>query len=64
MALIARRGWSGIDVSAVWEMPTILIGSVAQIREDLEARRERFGLSYLLTSDGDLPVLTKIIASL
>jgi probable F420-dependent oxidoreductase len=63
-ALIARRGWSGIDVSAVWEMPTILIGSVAQIREDLEARHERFGLSYLLTSDGDLPVLTKIIASL
>lgn len=45
-------------------MPTILIGSVARIREDLEARRERFGLSYLLTSDRSLPALTRIIASL
>jgi probable F420-dependent oxidoreductase len=63
-ALIAERGWGGIDVSAVWEMPTILIGSVAQIREDLLARRERFGLSYLVTPDRDLPALTKIIASL
>jgi probable F420-dependent oxidoreductase len=63
-ALIARRGWSGIDAGAVWQMPTILIGSVAQIREDLHARRERFGLSYLVTSDQALPVLTEIIAGL
>ena len=61
---MARRGWGAIDVSAVWEMPTILIGSVAQIKEDLLARRERFGLSYLVTPDRDLPALTKIIASL
>jgi hypothetical protein len=45
-------------------MPTIFIGSVAQIREDLQARRERFGLSYLVTSDRALPTLTEIIASL
>jgi probable F420-dependent oxidoreductase len=63
-ALIARRGWSGIDASTVWQMPTILIGSVTQIREDLQARRERFGLSYLITSDRALPALTEIIASL
>jgi probable F420-dependent oxidoreductase len=62
--LIARRGWGGISVDAVWEMPTILIGSVAQIREDLQARRELFGLSYLITSDRALPTLTEIIASL
>lgn len=63
-ALIARRGWTGIDVDTVWEMPAILIGSVAQIRADLHARRERFGLSYLVTSDRALPALTEIIASL
>lgn len=63
-ALMARRGWGAIDVGAVWKMPTILIGSVAQIKEDLLARRERFGLSYLVTPDRDLPALTKIIASL
>ena len=59
--LIADRGWTGITAEAVWEMPTILIGSAAQLREDLEKRRERFGLSYLVTSDKDLPALTELI---
>ncbi len=43
-------------------MPTIFIGSVEQIREDLAARRELFGLSYLVTPDRDLPALAKITA--
>ena len=46
----------------VWQMPTIFIGSVAQIREDLQARRERFGLSYLVAPDHDLPTLAAVIA--
>jgi probable F420-dependent oxidoreductase len=62
--LIARRGWSGIDAGAVWQMPTILIGSADQIRADLRARRDRFGLSYLVTSDQALPALTEIITGL
>lgn len=61
--LIGRRGWGGIDAEAVWQMPTIFVGSVAQIREDLAARRDRFGLSYLVTADRDLPVLAEIAAS-
>jgi probable F420-dependent oxidoreductase len=63
-ALIARRGWNGVDVDVVWQMPAIFIGSAAQIREDLQARQERFGLSYLVTSDRDLPAVTQIVASL
>ena len=62
--LIARRGWSGIDAETVWEMPTVFIGSVPQIRDDLQARRERFGLSYLITPDRELPTLTAVIAGL
>ena len=62
--LIARRGWSGIDAETVWEMPTVFIGSVAQIRDDLQARRDRFGLSYLITPDRELPTLTAVIAGL
>jgi len=62
--LIAERGWSGVDAEAVWEMPTIFIGSAALIREDLQARRERFGLSYFITSDRDLPALAEIIGGL
>lgn len=60
--LIGRRGWSGIDVETVWQMPTLFVGSVEQIREDLLARRERYGLSYLVTSDDDLPVLAELLA--
>lgn len=45
-------------------MPTIFIGSAGQIREDLRARRERFGLSYFVASDRDLPALAEIISGL
>lgn len=47
---------------AVWDMPTVFIGSVAQIRADLQARRDRFGLSYLITPDRELPALAAVIA--
>jgi probable F420-dependent oxidoreductase len=59
--LLAERGWSGVPVEAVWEMPTILIGSAAQIREDLQRRHETLGLSYLVTSDKDLPTVAKVL---
>ena len=62
--LIAERGWSGIEPADVWEMPMIFIGSAGQIRDDLAARRERFGLSYFVTSDRDLPALAEIIGEL
>jgi probable F420-dependent oxidoreductase len=62
--LIAERGWSGIDAETVWEMPTILIGSAGQVRDDLRARRDRFGLSYLVASDQDLPALAEVIAGM
>jgi probable F420-dependent oxidoreductase len=62
--LITRRGWTGIDAETVWQMPTIFIGSPAQIRDDLQARRDRFGLSYLVTSDRDLPTLSAVIVAL
>jgi len=62
--LIRQRGWTGIDAETVWEMPTIFIGSLAQIRDDLRARRERFGLSYLVVSESTLPALTGIVSAL
>ena len=62
--LIRQRGWSGIDAETVWEMPTTFIGSPAQIRDDLIARRARFGLSYLVASESALPALADIISAL
>jgi hypothetical protein len=62
--LIARRGWSGIEVETVWGMPTIFTGSPDQIRADLLARRERFGLSYLVVGEDSQPALAEIISGL
>jgi hypothetical protein len=62
--LIAGRGWNGIDCETVWQMPTIFIGSVAQIRDDLYARRERFGLSYFVAPDRDFPTIAEIVGTL
>jgi probable F420-dependent oxidoreductase len=60
--LINARGWHGVDPETVWQMPTIFIGSVDQVRHDLAARRDHYGLTYLVGSDRDLPTITKIIA--
>jgi probable F420-dependent oxidoreductase len=62
--LIARRGWKGIDTGQVWQMPTIFIGSPEQIRADLLARRERFGLSYLVAGEDSRPALAEVISGL
>ena len=62
--LIRQRGWTGIGAETVWQMPTIFIGSPAQIRDDLSARRERFGLSYLVAGESALPALTEIVSAL
>ena len=45
-------------------MPTMLIGSVDEIRDQLHERRERFGLSYLVASDTELDVVERVIAGL
>jgi len=45
-------------------MPTIVIGSPAQIRNDLMARRARFGLSYLVAGESALPALAEIVSAL
>jgi probable F420-dependent oxidoreductase len=62
--LISERGWTGIEVADVWKMPTVFIGSSAQIREDIIARRDRYHLSYLVCADQYLPLLAEIIAGL
>jgi probable F420-dependent oxidoreductase len=62
--LIRQRGWPGLDAETVWQMPTVFIGSAAQIRDDLRARRERFGLSYLVAAESARATLTEIISGL
>jgi len=62
--LIAERGWSGIAVEDVWEMPSLLIGTEDQIVDDLLRRRERFGFSYYVVSDTRADEFAPIVAQL
>jgi hypothetical protein len=39
----------------------VLIGSVDQIAQTLEQRRERFGLSYITVFEKDLENMAKVI---
>jgi probable F420-dependent oxidoreductase len=61
---IREYGWQGISVGQVWEMPAVFIGSVDQIVEDMQARRERYGFSYFVVSDRDMAAAAPIVARL
>jgi probable F420-dependent oxidoreductase len=53
-----------MDPEQVFETPLVLIGSVDQIAQTLEQRRERFGLSYVTVFEKDLENLAKVIGRL
>jgi probable F420-dependent oxidoreductase len=63
-ALIDRRGWTGIAPEQVLEMPSFVIGSIDEIAETLEARRDRLGLSYYVVSDADMEAFAPVVARL
>jgi probable F420-dependent oxidoreductase len=50
-----------MEVDQVFETPLVLIGSVDQIAEALEQRRERFGISYITVFEKDLDNMGKVI---
>jgi alkanesulfonate monooxygenase SsuD/methylene tetrahydromethanopterin reductase-like flavin-dependent oxidoreductase (luciferase family) len=61
---IDRRGWSGVTVDDVLAMPTLAIGTIDGIASTLEARRERFGLSYYVVSDAAIETFAPVVARL
>ncbi|MFN8483555.1 MAG: TIGR03621 family F420-dependent LLM class oxidoreductase [Anaerolineae bacterium] len=62
--LIAERGWAGVSVEDMWAMPSVLIGSVEQMVEDVLARRETYGFSYYTVSDSVLDTFAPVVAGL
>jgi hypothetical protein len=63
-AYIASRDWQGITPEEVWDMPAIFIGSVGEIVEQMQARRETLGFSYYVVSDAALDRCAPIVARL
>jgi probable F420-dependent oxidoreductase len=63
--LFAReKGWNEISAEQVLEMPSIFIGSVDQIIEEMQARREQYGFSYLVLFDHAIEMTAPIVARL
>jgi homoaconitase/3-isopropylmalate dehydratase large subunit len=54
----------GVDESFVPESPFALIGTPDQIVEDLLARRERWGFSYVIVGAEDIESFAPVVAAL
>jgi hypothetical protein len=63
---IATTLAAGLNVSndLILQAPYLLIGTVDQICEDLLARRERYGISYISVFEQSLEVLAPVVARL
>ena len=62
--LMRQREWDGISVDRVLEMPSIFIGSVDQIVNEMQVRRERYGISYHVMRDSGIETLAPIVSRL
>jgi probable F420-dependent oxidoreductase len=62
--LIATRGWTGVSGADVLAMPSVFIGSVGQIVDQMEERRALYGFSYYVVSDRQLDRAAPLAARL
>jgi len=54
----------GVDPSMIRESPFAIIGNPSQIIEDLQARREEFGFSYVIIGGGEVDDFAPVVAAL
>lgn len=61
---VAREsGWDGIRVEQILSMPSLYIGTLDEIAEQMHARRERFGVSYFVVSDANMERVAPLVAA-
>jgi probable F420-dependent oxidoreductase len=61
---IVQRGWQGITVEQVWDMPSVFIGTHEHIAEEMHARREVFGFSYYWVADNKMEEFAPLVQEL
>src|SRR5262245_153365 len=59
-----QHHWDALRPADVLQMPSLFIGSAEQISEQMEERRERYGISYFVVSDSDMDACAPIVARL
>ncbi|MDQ3442133.1 MAG: LLM class flavin-dependent oxidoreductase [Chloroflexota bacterium] len=62
--LIAERGWHGLTVADVLEMPALLIGTHNEMADQIRQRRDRFGLSYLVVGERNVESFAPLVTAL
>lgn len=63
-AFLRDHHWNSLRPEQVLAMPSMFIGSVDQISEQLRERRERYGFSYYIISDANLEAFAPVVAHL
>jgi hypothetical protein len=61
---LVRERWSQLSAEDILGSPYALIGTVDELVEDLKARRQRWGISYVLIHEPYLEALAPVIARL
>ena len=61
--LARQRGWA-VPPEDVLAMPTVLVGGIEQIVDDLERRRAEYGISYIVVRDGHFADATQVVQRL
>jgi probable F420-dependent oxidoreductase len=59
-----ERGWDDLSDRDVLEMPSVFIGSLDEIVQDMRERRERYGFSYYVFSDTQIDTAAPIVERL
>jgi hypothetical protein len=54
----------GVDPGEIEDYPHVLIGTVDEICADLEARRERWGFSYVVVQGDSMDAFAPVVARL
>jgi probable F420-dependent oxidoreductase len=58
------RRWSQLSTEEILASPYVLIGTIDRIVEDLEVRRERWGISYYVIQEPNLDAFAPVVARL
>ena len=61
---IREHGWDGISVDQVLSMPSVFIGTIDQMADDMLARRDQYGFSYYVVADDQRDTLAPLVARL
>ena len=62
--LAVQQGWGAAAADLVLEMPSVAAGPAERVAEELQARRDRYGFSYLVVADGDMDTFAPVVERL